>query len=89
MNYEVHFSKEFERIFEKLQKKDRKQSEIILKKVRQIRDNPEHFKPLRHDLKSYKRVHIGKSFILIYKIEGNKVIIQDYDHHKKIYKKKY
>lgn len=87
MTYSVEFSKEFERIFEKLQKKNRKQSEIILKKISEIVQNPEHYKLLRHDMKGYRRVHIDKSFVLIFRIDESKIVIADYDHHDNIYKK--
>ncbi|HLD85395.1 MAG TPA: type II toxin-antitoxin system mRNA interferase toxin, RelE/StbE family [archaeon] len=81
------FSKEFERIFEKLQKKNKKQSDIIINKIREIIQNPEHYKPLSHTLKFHRRVHIDKSFVLVFKIEGSKLVIMDYDHHDNIYKK--
>ncbi len=51
MTYSLEFSKEFERIFEKLQRKNKKQCEIILNKIREIIQNPEHYKQLSHSLK--------------------------------------
>ena len=39
MIYELKFSREFKRIFSKLHKKNRKQSEIILKKIREIKNH--------------------------------------------------
>ncbi len=71
----------------KLSKKNPNQMQIITKKIAQILDNPYHFKPLRGDLSGARRVHIGKSFVLIYGIDeaDNKIMILDYDHHDKIY----
>jgi len=89
MTYLLEFSKEFDIIFEKLQKKNTKHREIITKKLREILRNPEHYKPLRHDMKGYRRVHIDKSFVLIFKIEGNRIIVQDYGHHDDIYRRRY
>ena len=73
--------------FSKISKKNPKQMEIITKKIDQILDNPHHFKPLRGDMHGARRVHIDKSFVLIYEIdEQNKVItLLDYDHHDNIY----
>ena len=87
MRYALDISDNVNRKFNKLTKKDKKQLEIINKKINQIRENPLHFKPLRGDMKGARRVHIDKSFVLTYEIdEKNKVVrILDYDHHDKIY----
>ena len=87
MNYALDISDEADRKFNKLKKKDKKQLEIIDKKIRQILMDPHRFKPLRGDMHGARRVHIGKSFVLIYEVdEENKAIrILDYDHHDKIY----
>jgi YafQ family addiction module toxin component len=73
--------------FAKLQKKDRKQLEIIDKKVQEILQNPHHFKPLRGDMHGARRVHIGKSFVLIFEIDEKQKIIRllDFNHHDVIY----
>ncbi len=65
--------------------KDRKQLNIIKKKVIQILKNPEHFKPLKGSLHGTRRVHIKKSFVLTYEIKEDTVILLDYEHHDKIY----
>lgn len=69
---------------EKLQHNDPEQHLHVLKKIKQIEENPEHYKPLSGELYGYRRVHIG-DFVLIYEIEENRIIIMDYDHHNKIY----
>jgi len=50
-------------------KKSMKQMEAIDAKVRQILDNPYHFKPLKGDMHCSRRAHIEKSFVLIYEID--------------------
>ena len=87
MTYALDIPDELDKIFRKLAKKNKKQMQIIDKKVQQIVDNPHHFKPLRGDMHGARRVHIDKSFILTYEIdEENKVVrLLDYDHHDKIY----
>jgi len=76
-----------DKIFSKLSKKDPKQLRIIFRKIEQIVENPYHFKPLRGDMKGARRVHIDKSFVLIYEIdEENKLVrLLDYNHHDNIY----
>jgi len=87
MEYVLDISDEADKKFKKLKTKNKKQLKIIDKKVQQILENPHHFKPLRGDMHGARRVHINKSFILIYEIhEGDRVVrILDYDHHDKIY----
>ena len=78
-----------DKIFLKLAKKNPKQLEIIYKKVEEIIKNPHRYKNLRAPLNNWKRVHIDKHFVLAFSIDKNSktVILEDYDHHNKIYKK--
>lgn len=85
--YSISIKPNADKIFSKLKNKNPKQLEVIFKKIEQILKNPYHFKPLRGDMHGARRVHINKSFVLIYEInEKNKIIrILDYNHHDKIY----
>ena len=85
--YALEVSDKLKKELAKLAKKSPKQAKIITGKIRQILDNPCHFKPLRGDMKGTRRVHIDKSFILTYEIDENDLVIRllDYDHHDKIY----
>ena len=87
--YSYELRKGVEEIFHKLAKKNPKQMEIINKKINEIIQKPNHYKNLRKPLQHLKRVHIDKSFVLVFSVnESNKVIIiEDFDHHDKIYKK--
>ena len=86
---------ELKSVIEKLTKKDKKRAQIINKKIRQIVSSDSafiaHYKNLRHDLKDFKRVHIDSSFVLVFKVDvpSNFILFADFDHHDKIYKKKY
>ena len=83
-------SKNFDRILDKLYKKDRQLYENLLNKMDEILNIPdvEHYKNLRHDLKEYKRVQIGH-FVLVFKYDKTNDLIyfDDFDNHDKIYKK--
>ncbi len=87
MAYSLEISSLADSKFKKLAKKDKKQLETIAKKIDQILENPEHFKPLRGDMHGARRVHVDKSFVLIYEINEPRrtVRVLDYDHHDKIY----
>ncbi len=89
MNYIDVYSEEFTRKLKKLKIKNHALFQAIFKKIDEILQNPDRFKPLRYDLKGFRRVHVMKSFVLIFKIdEKNKIVkFEDFDHHDKIYKK--
>ena len=100
--YDYELRKSVEAIFLKLAKKSPKQLEIVfkkqaqngfkaymvLKKIEELVDNPHRYKNLRRPLQHLKRVHIDRSFVLVFSIdEDNKlIIIEDYDHHDNVYK---
>ena len=84
MDYSIEFSVEFEKSIKKLKKKDKTAFGQIQKKLIEIVENPEHYKPLKNVLAGYRRLHFG-SFVLIYTIEGNIVRIISLDHHDKAY----
>ena len=85
--YSLEVRESVDRIFSKLAKKNPKQMRIIEKKIKHICEKLLHFKPLRAPMQHLRRVHVDKSFVLTYSVnEENKiVIIEDYDHHDKIY----
>ena len=84
MVYILDFSEEFERSMKKLKKKDKTLFEQIQKKLIDIVENPEHYKPLRNILAGYRRIHFG-SFVLIYTIDGEIIRIISLDHHDNAY----
>ena len=92
MPFRYDFSDELEETLEKLFKKDKKRYEIILKKIEEVasRDDSsiDFYKNLRHELKEYKRVHIDKSFVLIFKVtkKENHILFDKLKHHDEIYK---
>ena len=87
MKYELKVADKLLKKLKKITTKDKKQAQIVTKKINQICKNPYRAKPLKKDLKGKRRVHIGH-FVLIYKIdESNKTVeILKYKHHDKAYK---
>lgn len=73
----------------KLGMRDPKQAENIAKKSEEIVIDPNRYKNLRFPLNNWKRVHIDRHFVLTFSIdeETKTVILEDYDHHDKIYKR--
>mgnify|MGYP001558220567 CR=1 FL=1 len=91
MPFKYDFSDELKKTLKKLVAKDRQRYEIIMKKVEEVVSrNPEtidFYKNLRHDLKDFKRVHIDKSFVLIFRVyrKENFILFQRFRHHDQIY----
>lgn len=86
--YTLVVREHLDKVFNKLAKRNPNQLEIIKNKIQQILENPLHFKPLRVPMQNKRRVHIDKSFVLIYSVDENTktVILEEYGHHDGIYK---
>lgn len=86
--YSLELRDSVDKVFRKLSKKNKQQLIMIEKKIHQVLKDPYRFKPLRTPLQNLRRVHILKSFVLLYSIKekSKTVIIEAYDHHDNIYK---
>lgn len=84
MEYFVEFSDEFKKSMGKLKKKDRQLHFQIQKKLIEVIQHPERFKPLRNVLAGFRRVKIGH-FVLIFTVDGNIIKVISLDHHDKCY----
>jgi|SRR3989338_4585440 len=93
--FDFNLTDELQLIIRKLVKKDKKKVEIINKKVKEIinsnNDSINYYKNLRHELSGYKRVHIDRNFVLVFKVDlsSNFILFVDFDHHDNVYKKKF
>ena len=86
--YDLYIKPEVDKIFSKLAKKDRKQLQIINKKINNILKNPDHeYKFLMEPLQTFNRIHLNKHFVLIFKIDHKKkrVEIYFYGNHDEVY----
>jgi len=86
--YDLDIKPEADKIFSKLAKKNPKQLMIIDKKIKEIRKDPHGYKFLRKPLQGFNRVHIDKHFVLVFKVDHEKQVIDIYyyDHHDYVYK---
>ena len=88
MRYEIKPS--LEKILKKLKKKDPVSFKAITNKIGEVvNSNPDHYKPLKHGMKNWKRVHVMKSFVLIFTYNKAEDLLSflDYDHHDVVYRK--
>lgn len=85
--YLLDYRKHIDKIFKKLEKKDKQQLLAIRNKIREILENPHKFKPLHSPMQNLRRIHVMKSFVLTYSIDetSRTVWIEDYEHHDNIY----
>lgn len=92
MAFSFSLSDELKETIEKLAKKNKKTVDIVNKKIKEIISNDEitieHYKNMRYELSDYKRVHIEKSFVLMFKVfKKEKFILFDkLKHHDDTYK---
>ncbi|MDD4250792.1 MAG: hypothetical protein PHX27_01215 [Candidatus ainarchaeum sp.] len=94
MPFNFQLSDELKTTIKILAKKDQKITEAINKKIKQIISSDDftinHYKNLKYEMSDYKRVHIMKHFVLLFKVfkEENFILFDKFDHHDKIYKNK-
>lgn len=89
MIYNIELTDDCKKAVDKLCKKNSVLKIAIQKKISEIIENPERYKPLRNELAGEYRVHILKSFVLkfIVKKEINTVIFITFEHHDEAYRK--
>ncbi|MBU0979491.1 MAG: type II toxin-antitoxin system RelE/ParE family toxin [Nanoarchaeota archaeon] len=59
----------------------------IKRKIQDIMENPYRFNPLRYGLAGVRRVHIMKSFVLMYEVDRDAVIFVSFTHHDEAYQR--
>ena len=78
----IKFSKKFEGQFRKI--RDGKVRERILKNLDKLLRLPEAGKPLRHNLKSHRRLVI-RPFRIVYHVEKDRIAIDFFEHRGRAY----
>jgi len=89
MIYSMLISDDCEKSIDKLCKKNPVLKEALEKKMNEIIQNPQHYKPLKYDLAGERRVHIMKSFVLKFEIneQNQMVTFIFFGHHDEAYKR--
>jgi len=78
----VIWTQEFEKQFKKM--KDRAVQDKIEKQIKKIKGNPDFGKPLRYDHKDERTIYV-KPYRLLYKMEGDKLILLRFEHRNHVY----
>ena len=89
MTYNIEIHPKCKDEIRKLCKKNPVLENSLKKKMEEILENPQHYKPLRHEFAGERRVHIMKSFVLKYGIDeaGKTVIFLFFGHHDEAYRR--
>ena len=87
MPYNLAAREHVDKLFAKMAKREKHSPEIIYKKLEEICENPQKFKPLGSPMQNLRRVHVLKSFVITYSIDEatHTVWIEDYAHHDEVY----
>ena len=89
MSYSLEIHPKCREEISKLCRKNLVLEEALRKKMNEILENPQHYKPLKYDLAGERRVHIMKSLVLRFEIdEKNKLVrFLAFSHHDNAYKR--
>ncbi len=78
------FAKEFKKAFDRLKGQEKTN---LAKKIKEIvsSDNLGRYKPLKYGLKGFRRVHVNKSFVIVFRMneDSNSIYFYRYKHHYK------
>ena len=85
--HKTTFTDEFKRIITKIKKKDKLLFHRLHQKIRQIVKQPNHYKPLKNFLKSYRACHVDP-FVILFKFKNDEIIFDSIKHHDKAYTQK-
>ena len=85
--YSLNTRKHVDKIFAKMGKKDKYNLEMVYKKLEEVCENLEKFKPLNAPMQNLRRVHVLKSFVITYSIDKSthSIWVEDFAHHDEIY----
>jgi len=81
MEYSLKFTPFFEK---QLKKKDKGLYVRLGKKLKELRRNPEHYKPLRNVLKGNRAAHLDP-FVIVFEINEDLITVHYVKHHDKAY----
>jgi YafQ family addiction module toxin component len=84
MEYRLQFTPFFEKQLKKIKQKDALLFERVGKKLKEIRQNPEHYKPLSNVLKGCRRAHLDP-FVIIFEINDDLITVHYVKHHDDAY----
>lgn len=92
MPFEPVLSDSLRKVLEKLASRNKPLAIAVNKKIKQICSCDDelvnHYKNLRNELSDFKRAHVERSFVLLFKVDfvKKRVLFVKLGHHNKVYK---
>jgi len=84
MEYKFKFTPFFEKQLKKLKKKDGVLFKRLIKKLKELRKNPEHYKPLKNVLRGNQSAHLDP-FVVVFDVRGDLITVHYVKHHDEAY----
>ncbi|PIN85933.1 hypothetical protein COV19_07625 [Candidatus Woesearchaeota archaeon CG10_big_fil_rev_8_21_14_0_10_44_13] len=84
MEYQFQFTPFFEKQLRKFKQKDAVLFERLTKKLKEIVQDPEHYKPLKNVLAGCRAAHLDP-FVIVFEVKGDTIIIHYVKHHDDAY----
>jgi mRNA-degrading endonuclease RelE of RelBE toxin-antitoxin system len=84
MTFSYTTTRQFDKKFHKLIRKNKALEEQVLGKISDIIENPEIGVPKRNELKGLRGVHVDP-FVIIYAIIEDRIVFLHFDHHDRVY----
>lgn len=94
MTFTFEFTDNLKKIIEKLNRKDKRLSEELYRKITEIINSDEttidYYKNLKYGFSNKKRVHIRNNFVLLFSVikDKNHIIFLDFEQRDNVYKRK-
>ena len=90
MYYSSSIKPSCKKTIKKLCKKNSELKKALWNKMQEVIEDPLRYKPLKYDYSGKRRVHIMKSFVLVFKVyeEANHIEFLKLEHHDDAYKRK-
>ncbi|MBI5229619.1 addiction module toxin RelE [Candidatus Micrarchaeota archaeon] len=93
MTFSYDLSDRLKESLPKLAKRNKELAEQVNQKIKEIiscdENTLEHYKNLRYGFSEFKRVHVGKSFVLLFKVYKKEkfILFQRMEHHDSVYER--
>lgn len=89
MSYGLEVHPKCKEEIKELCRKNHALEDALKKKMEEIIENPQHYKPLKYDYAGERRVHVMKSFVLKFEIDESTKTVRFifFGHHDDAYKR--
>mgnify|MGYP001396391887 CR=1 FL=1 len=84
MTFSFTTTRQFDKKFRKLTRKNQALKDQVFGKISEIIENPEIGVPKKNELKGLRGVHVGP-FVIIYILINDKILFIHFDHHDHVY----